>query len=520
MKKIFIIIFLLYSYSNLLSAQEGVDKKRDYQWLFGYNYAGNIYANLMDFNIKPTTISPVNKKMFDVRQTLAQICTKDGKLLLYTVGCDIRDANHNIVLKGDSLSYGNYWNLACDNQKGMGLVQGAIILPKPNNPNIYSIFHVTLTEKYESFAEKLMYSEVDMSKNNGNGLVTIKNKKIITDTLTYSNITAVRHANGRDWWIMIPEKSTDSKESNSHYYYTTLLTPDSLGTPFRQSAGKFLGKTKWDKDYSCFSPDGSKFARYRSKDAVYLYDFDRNLGKLSNMRYAQLTKKTFAGGVAFSPNSKYLYVSSDTVMYQIDTEVKPLQDGVVIIGTYDNYVVNGFFPTAFDASFLAPDCKIYINTSETTEFLHTVNYPDRKGLACGFEQRAIKLPTKVAWSLPNYPNFRLGKIGDNFSPCDSTLNPYITVAGEVKEKPIIANLYPNPASEVVNLDLFGYLNQYKKGVFNIYDTQGKLAATYPLYINHDEYRFDISNLANGMYFWHLVLDDKIRQTGKVVVMNE
>jgi hypothetical protein len=63
-------------------------------------------------------------------------------------------------------------------------------------------------------------------------------------------------------------------------------------------------------------------------------------------------------------------------------------------------------------------------------------------------------------------------------------------------------------------------NHCKKGIFNLYDTQGNLAATYSLLQNHDEYRFDISNLANGMYFWHLVLDDKTRQSGKVVVIKE
>ena len=111
-----------------------------------------------------------------------------------------------------------------------------------------------------------------------------------------------------------------------------------------------------------------------------------------------------------------------------------------------------------------------------------------------------------------------------FSPCDSTINAYIkdntTSDATVLEKQIIANLYPNPATTDINIDLFGYINQYKKGIFNLYDTQGNLAASYPLLQNHDEYRFDISNLANGMYFWHLVLDDKVRQTGKVVVMKE
>ena len=61
---------------------------------------------------------------------------------------------------------------------------------------------------------------------------------------------------------------------------------------------------------------------------------------------------------------------------------------------------------------------------------------------------------------------------------------------------------------------------FQKGIFHLYDTQGNLTASHPLLQNHDEYRFDISNLTNGMYFWHLVLDDKVRQTGKVVVMKE
>ena len=476
----------------------------------------------MDFNAKPAKISPVTTKMFYIDETLGQICTKDGKLLLYSLGCDIRDSSHKIIMNGDSLNYGSYWNLFCPNKIGLRLQQGIIILPKPNNPDKYLIFHVTTPEKIKSYADKMMYSEVDMQKNNGKGLVTIKNKKIIDDTLTYSNISAVRHGNGRDWWVMIPEKSED--ESNSHYYYTTLVTSDSMAKPFRQTAGKFLGAIKWDHDYSGFSPDGTQYARVRSNEAVYLYDFDRNTGKLSNMRYAKLNTNAEIGGVAFSPNSKYLYVSSHYIMYQIDTEEKKLQDGVVVIGNYDNFKVNDIFDTAFDSAFLAPDCKIYINTFSSTEYLHLVNYPNRKGAACGFEQRAIKLPTKVSWSLPNYPNFRLGKIGDNFSPCDSTINAYIkdntTSDATVLEKQIVANLYPNPATTDINLDLFGYVNQYKKGIFNLYDTQGNLAATYPLLQNHDEYRFDISNLANGMYFWHLVLDDKVRQTGKMVVMKE
>ena len=79
-------------------------------------------------------------------------------------------------------------------------------------------------------------------------------------------------------------------------------------------------------------------------------------------------------------------------------------------------------------------------------------------------------------------------------------------------------LSPNPATS--NLQIKLKTTDFQNGTFFLYDTQGSLTATYPLLSNHDEYRFDISNLANEMYFWHLVLDDKVRQTGKVVVIKE
>ena len=79
---------------------------------------------------------------------------------------------------------------------------------------------------------------------------------------------------------------------------------------------------------------------------------------------------------------------------------------------------------------------------------------------------------------------------------------------------------PNPASYDLNLDLFGYVNNYQKGKYALYELQGRPIATYPLLPNHDEYHFDISHLQNGIYLWQLILDDKVRQSGKVVVLKE
>lgn len=516
MKNILIYLFFLVISSDLM-AQSNPDAKRDYQWLFGYRQ-NKIGANLMDFNDSKIKMDSIKPNKLHSAETLAQICDENGKLLFYTNGCSIRDKNYNIMQNGDTLNKSNYWNLFCaDDGEGLRIPQGAIAIPKPSSTTEYYLFHETLDPTYQ-FIPGIMFSLIDMSKNNGAGAVMLKNKTILKDTMGDGKIAAVRHANGKDWWITAPRYTP--KGSNKNGFYTFLLTKDSISTPEYQAVADFPAKHDFYGSEVAFSPDGTKYAHYLYNNALMVYDFDRSTGLFSNFRFEKLSSRGERGGCVFSANSRFLYVPSDTLLYQVDMQSKDLESGTSIVATYDGFKNNKVFVTAFCYAHLAPDCKIYVTTIGTTPYLHTINYPDRKGEACNVVQRSIKLPTYNAFSLPNYPNFRLGKLGEPYRVCDSTVNAYTTSSGELKEQPITANLYPNPAASDINLDLFGYINQYKKGIFNLYDTQGNLAITYPLLQNQDEYRFDISNLANGMYFWHLVLDDKIRQTGKVVVMNE
>lgn len=44
-----------------------------------------------------------------------------------------------------------------------------------------------------------------MSLNGGLGAVTEKNQVLLEDSLSVGKITAVRHANGRDWWVLMPQ---------------------------------------------------------------------------------------------------------------------------------------------------------------------------------------------------------------------------------------------------------------------------------------------------------------------------
>ena len=41
-----------------------------------------------------------------------------------------------------------------------------------------------------------------MDKNGGKGKVIYKNKVVYQDTLMWGYLHAIKHANGKDWWIV------------------------------------------------------------------------------------------------------------------------------------------------------------------------------------------------------------------------------------------------------------------------------------------------------------------------------
>ena len=74
---------------------------------------------------------------------------------------------------------------------------------------------------------------------------------IVSDTLNYGFLTATKHANGRDWWIIV-------HKYNNNKFYTLLLTPYNLLGPFTQVIGP---SHLYDGTGQTFiSTDGAKLA--------------------------------------------------------------------------------------------------------------------------------------------------------------------------------------------------------------------------------------------------------------------
>lgn len=152
-----------------------------------------------------------------------------------------------------------------------------------------------------------------------------------------------------------------------------------------------------------FSPDGKKFAIYNPIIGLQVFDFNRSTGLLSNFKlYEIIYPFSTIGGCGFSPDSRFVYVSNPTEVLQVDLLEQDSTKAIDTVGLFDNFFDP--YPTTFLQMVLGPDCRIYISTYGGNQYLHVILYPDRKGKECQLINRGLKLPTRNANAIPNFPH--------------------------------------------------------------------------------------------------------------------
>ncbi|MEY4902750.1 MAG: hypothetical protein RLZZ292_565 [Bacteroidota bacterium] len=488
MKKIIFFIIILFPY--LLFSQN--DKKRDYTWLLGYASQDTFhtdYSNIkIDFEFDTIRAKRYYTKM-NFSDMGASICDTAGRLLFYTNCIYIADSTNEPMLGGEEL-YNT--ELSQDNKElGMPLPQHGFILPCPRSDSLYYFIYDILeySKDYSDVVCKnLNYATIDMSQNNGKGKVITKNQVLIDNVLLDTgNMTAVRHANGRDWWMVVGKEK-------SGIQFRFLISPQGIT---QLSSQDLPPKIFSGLGQACFSPDGTKYVKYNTvsftKGAfIDIYDFDRCSGLLSNHKQFNYIDTSFGGGVAISPNSRYLYVPSWQHVYQFDLSASDVFSTIDTVATYD-----GFLPPEFPISprfylaQLAPDNKIYISCTSSAKSMHVIHEPDKKGKACHLEQRGFKLPTFNYNTIPNYPYFRLGALKG--SPCDTLgLSP----VQEATTTTWAGRIYPNPASEVLHIE-YPTNGTTTTSEVTLFDIAGKvvLKATLPT----ENTVIDVRSLPTGLY---------------------
>lgn len=342
-------------------------------WYFGEN-AG------LNFNVDPSV--PLTDGSLDTEEGCSTVCNSQGDLLFYTDGITVYNKNHAVMANGNDLD-GN-----------VSATQSSIIVQQPGSTVLYYIF--TVDAHQNALRNGLRYSIVDMSMNGGLGAVTTKNT-IVNGNEVCEKITAVKHANGTDFWIL-------THLWNSDEFYAYLLSSAGVSAAVVSSAGVVHNSDRRSAiGYMKTSPAGNKLAvAIYTLDLVEIFDFNTSTGTVSNP--IQLNNYTTPYGVEFSPSGNILYVSlySPGEMYQFDIS----SDNQATINSSAQLIGNGSW--FYGALQLAPDDKIYMaktNTTGTTGSLNldVINNPDVIGVGCNYVADSKNLAGRRCWlGLPNF----------------------------------------------------------------------------------------------------------------------
>ena len=430
------------------------------------------------------TVSVFRKSSFFITNT--SICDTNGNLLFYTNGIVIENKDYDTLLNSENFNAG--WATDENQDDGLSACQAVLIIPDPKPSSKYFLFHITGEEfvannQYEVQPLHLSYTIIDMNLDNGLGGVMdeFKNVHLVEDTLTWGGLTAVRHVNGVDWWIVAHRYYSDK-------YYKFLLTENGIEGPFIQHIGSEM---KYDVDVQAtFSPDGSKFCFSNHGGWFDYIEFDRCTGEFSNSLTVVIPDSLAIYGNSFSPNGRYLYISSFYNLYQYDTWNPEMVTSPIHVATWDTF---NFFsiPVLFFMHQLAPDNRIYVSPFNGVPYIGIIDSPDSLGVACNFLQHSLKLPDhEYTNNIPSFPNYDLGSL-----PGGDTCNSVYTIQTPLQNEVFFYRVAPNPVSHWLNITY----QSNEDALFELFDLYGKRVGAISLFHYFKNRLLNVSELPPGVY---------------------
>lgn len=382
----------------------------------------------------------------------ACISDKNGKLQFYTDEETIYNRDHQVMVNGSGLRV-----------YSINFGVQTVIVPQPESETIYYLFHIG-SELFEPgkviYKSLLFYSVIDMSLDNGRGVVIEKNTLLFDNTAP--RLSAVHHANGTDVWLV-------THEGRNNVFGSYLITAAGIdANPVRSGAGNEHGgflDASTSEHYDFFgqmklSPTGKKIGvahatQYKNElPSVRLFDFDDRTGAVTNEKIVFKSNPNsviFPLGLEFSSNGQLLYftethlptflsiILNDTNIHQID------------LNSLGNPTARTIFNgknTTYGVLQLGPDGRIYcpVNRARSTSdpeyvshgYLDVIECPNNLGAEASLRTNSFQLynfntqppyPRSIYRSIPQFIQsyFKeqqpIIKMPNVFTPNNDEFNP-------------------------------------------------------------------------------------------------
>ncbi|MBT7093623.1 MAG: T9SS type B sorting domain-containing protein [Bacteroidetes bacterium] len=360
---------------SFLFSMPAMTQKEGSIWYFGYN-AG------LDFTRhypKPLTDGQIH-----TREGVATISSSEGDLLFYTDGTTVWNKIHQVMDNGTGLA-GHVTS-----------TQSSIIVPTPHKQYEYYVFTVDVVDDDGVPGKGLNYSIVNMVLNNRLGRVFPKNENLLP--ICVEKITAVRHDNGEDYWII-------AHGWNNATFYVYRLTTAGVSPASGGFAQQTLGAVHENTDpsddfnrgavgYMKASPKGDYLAvAIESLKTFELFHFDSKTGEIralaalpAGTEHDPTSPENAAYGVEFSPTGNYLYGSTRQGgrLYRWDLskpEQTSIRNSLEILNSNMTAITLGAIQLAFNG-------KIYVCIAGK-QYLGVINSPTQED--CKFVQLGASL---------------------------------------------------------------------------------------------------------------------------------
>ena len=267
-----------------------------------------------------------------------------------------------------------------------------------------------------------------------------KGNVLITDTTGIGGLAAVKHANGRDWWVVKPGRFQDE-------YYVGLLTPQ--GIQFEKQVLTDVEHLEQGRPCSYFSEAGDVFVNFTgSPFKIYRFNFDRCEGSFSNVELHSVADSVWNGdwmAPALSADASKFYFRRSSFpfgsqgtggLFQFDFETEEI----------NRIIINGTFQLTPNFKQIIFGDRILINDTMYQ------TYGTIDNLDAPFSELIIHEHVDTVLNVANFlspfavVNFRLGKIEGSL--CDTV----ISGTARISEKQPEIHLYPNPVRDVLYVE--------------------------------------------------------------------
>ncbi len=378
----------------------------------------------------------------------------NGNLIGYFNGFSLYNADGSLAVNGDDFglrsSLGRIW-WQIDSLGGIPVANTGLILPVLDEFH-FALFTMSFEQKespgfellevydqgflIDEYASELLFTLI---KINQDGLLeVVENKKEVPIKKGFfrAEISACKHANGEDWWILLFDRISDSMYSILFSNDTTIKI-DSSSYPGQNATFSAGGGN------AVFSPDGSKYAKLHYRMAldenyqdvmpalIEVMKFNRCTGNLEapyvslNLDKGEIIGSAFCQ-IAFSKSGRFLYFANTEYLLQFDLYEDTLNSPDTI-AYWDNlyYRDSPGHPGVYTFMWRIPNNAIVLPWILTSNF-HIIHDPDKKGRSSNFTMNHIEGPDNPfnlefpfpmgIRSSPYWPEYRMPAMN---RPCES-----------------------------------------------------------------------------------------------------